>query len=176
MDEDRETEDRAGRDPPAAAAVTAGLEREHGAPLQPREEQRVRAAERRVQHRDRRDRGQEHDAGGAAVADQLARDQRDGRQRETRKDERREAQRLETGPPALQEVLEPEVQRPAAALRRDDVEDVPERELGDPERQLLVDVERRPPDGLERDGDEQRGGRERRAGQEQPLLRSTQGA
>jgi hypothetical protein len=46
------------------------------------------------------------------------------------------------------------VQRPAAALRRDDVEDVPEREVGNPERQLLVDVERGPPDGGKREPDE----------------------
>jgi len=46
------------------------------------------------------------------------------------------------------------VQRPAAALRRDDVEDVREREVGDAERELLVDVQRRPPDGGEREPDE----------------------
>ena len=52
--------------------------------------------------------------------------------------------------------------RAAAALRRDDVEDVPERELREPEGELLVDVQRRPPDGLHRDGDEQENGGDRR--------------
>jgi hypothetical protein len=34
------------------------------------------------------------------------------------------------------------MKRPAAALRRDDLEDVAEREVRDAERQLLVDVQR----------------------------------
>jgi hypothetical protein len=46
------------------------------------------------------------------------------------------------------------VQRAAAALRRDDVEDVAERVLGDAERQLLVDVERPRPNARERQPDE----------------------
>jgi hypothetical protein len=52
--------------------------------------------------------------------------------------------------------------RAAAALRRDDVEDVPERELRDAERQLLVDVQGRPPDGLQGDSDQQENGGDRR--------------
>ncbi len=129
MHEHRQAEHRAGSDPPAAAAVAARLQREHRPPLQPREEHRVRATERRVEHRDRRNGRQQDDARRTAIADQLAPDQRDGRQRQAREDERRDAQRIETGPPTQQEVLEPEVERAAAALRRDDVEDVPEREL-----------------------------------------------
>jgi hypothetical protein len=39
-------------------------------------------------------------------------------------------------------MLQPEMDRAAAALRRDDVKDVVERELGEPQRQLLVDVQR----------------------------------
>jgi hypothetical protein len=53
-------------------------------------------------------------------------------------------------------VLEPEVQRAAAALRRDDVEDVAEGELRDAQRELLVDVQRRPPDRPQLEADDQR--------------------
>ena len=52
---------------------------------------------------------------------------------------------------------------PAAALRRDDVEDPAEGVMRDEERQLLVDVQRRPPDRApgEQDGDRHGGGRRR---------------
>jgi hypothetical protein len=46
---------------------------------------------------------------------------------------------------------------PAAALRRDDVKDVPEREVRDAKRQLLVDVQRPRPDAGKRQPDERRG-------------------
>jgi len=63
----------------------------------------------------------------------------------------------------LQEVLEPEVQRPAAALRRDDVEHVPEREIGDAKRQLLVDVSGDHQTVWSETATSSTGGRERRA-------------
>jgi hypothetical protein len=52
-------------------------------------------------------------------------------------------------------VLEPEVKRAAATLRGDDVEDPAEGLMRDEERQLLIDVQRRPPDRTpgEKDGD-----------------------
>jgi len=122
----------------------------------------VRAAEGRVEDRDRRNCRQEDHTGGAGISDQLAHDQRHRRQCQAREDERRQAQRLEPRPPALQDVLQPEMQRAAAPLRRDDVEDVAEREVRDAQRQLFVDVERRPPDRPHGFGDEQRSRRHRR--------------
>ncbi len=56
------------------------------------------------------------------------------------------------------------MERAAAAFRGDDVEDVAEREVGQPESQLLVDVERGAEDGRPGEPDDEpraRGGRER---------------
>ena len=168
MDEDREPEREPGGDPPAPLSAAGGAQREHGPPLKPREEQRVRTPERGIEDRDRRDRGEQHDSGGTLVADQLTSDQRHGRQGEAREDERRQAQGGEPRPPALQEVLEPEVDRSATALGRDDVEDVPEREVGDAERQLLVDIQRRPPDRLDGGQDDERPPLRRSRPEEEP--------
>ena len=124
-------------------AVGRSLQRNHRRPHEPGEEHRVRPAERRVEHGDRRGRRQEHDRRGRiVVVEQTAHDQRDRGQRKAEEDERGHPERRQARPPAEQEVLEPEMQRTAAALRRDDVEDVAERVVAEPERQLLVDVQR----------------------------------
>jgi hypothetical protein len=102
----------------------------------------VRPAERRIEHGDRRYRDEQDDACAALLADQLAGEERDGGERQAEEDDRRDPQGCEPRPPPLEEVLEPEMERPASALRRDDMEDVPERELGEPESQLFVDVQR----------------------------------
>src|SRR5262249_5166042 len=132
-------------------------------------EKRVRPAEGRIEDGDGRYRGERDDRGRGLVAEQAARDQRDGGQRQAQKDERRDAERWQPGPPGEQEVLQPEMERPTAALRGDDVEDVPEGEACDPERQLLVDVERRPPHGGKREPDE-RGRRRDDGGREKGSL------
>ena len=77
-------------------------------------------------HRHRRDRGQQHDGRRHRRAASSRATSAAAGQSEHEEEERRRAQPRQAGRPAQHEVLEPEVQRAAAALRGDDVEDVAE--------------------------------------------------
>lgn len=169
MDEHGEAEQRTRRDPEPAIAGFGRPQREERRPGKPREEQRVGPTERRVQDRDRRCRRQQNDTGpGGGAAQEPAAEQRDSRKGQASEDERRDAEGRDSGPPAEQDLDQPEVQRPPAALRGDDVKDVPEREIAEAKRQLLVDVQRRPPDGRQREPRE-KCRRDRRRGGESDL-------
>ena len=173
MDEDREPEQRPGGDPEAPAAARPRPSAR--APSTTSATRRASCAAGRTSHR----------APGSARLRSGARRRRPHRRRRARrrtisatagsarhrKTSDGHAERRQSGPPAEQEVLEPEVQRPAAALRRDDVEDVAEREVAEPERQLLVHVQRRPPDRRQREPGQQARGRDDR-GREKELAYS----
>jgi hypothetical protein len=102
----------------------------------------VRTTEARVGDRKRGGREQQHGCSCLDPAYELLRDQRDRDEGGEHEHDRRDAQAGKAAGPAHRQVLEPEVEGAAAAMT-DDVEDRAERVTRDPQRQLLVDVERR---------------------------------
>ncbi len=165
MREDCGAEDQPRSDPPAATTGARGAERDECPPADPREQQRVRAAERRVRHREGRAGGQQDRDDRGGDAGELAREECNCRQRDQEEHERRRAQPDQAARPLQGEVHEPEMDRPAAALVHDDREDRAEAPARDPPRQLLVDIERRLVDRAHReqgaDDERDRGGRPR---------------
>ena len=167
--EDARSKRGAADDPPAPARGSRRAHHREGGPHQPREQHRVRPAERRVRVRNRRDGRQQDDGGGDLGAGQLQRDERQrpaARARRTRATGRAAPSRLFDQPSVM--CSSQKWKRAAAALGRDDVEDPAERVMRDEERQLLVDVQRRPVDRAPGEEDRDDRGRER---SRQPGLR-----
>jgi hypothetical protein len=87
---------------------------------------------------------------GGRSAEEIAADQPGERKRCSQEQDRREPKPFQAAGPRQREVLQVEVERPAAPVHEDVVRDLGPRPGGQLERRTLVHVERLPPDRRQR--------------------------